>query len=121
MIDRLFQSGIFIEGNRYLCYLEAFYLHILNLQHVRVCQNRIINPKHLTVLRLLFEQVALDACINGLRGNDFLTDCIDWRICNLCKQLLEVVKQRLMTLGKYGQRGVDSHCTRAFSSICCHI
>ena len=121
MIDRLFQSGIFIEGNRYLCYLEAFYLHIFNLQHIRVCQNRIINPQHLTVFRLLFEQVALDACINSLRGNDFLADRIDWRVCNLCKQLLEVVKQRLMTLGKYGQRSVDSHCARAFSPICCHI
>ena len=40
---RCSRLGALIIGNRNLCYLEALHLHILDLQHIGVSQDRIVD------------------------------------------------------------------------------
>ena len=67
-------------------------IHFLNLQHIGVCKDRVVDLQYLTVLRDLLQKVSVFSNINAGAGNDFLTDGIDRRVCDLGKKLLEVVE-----------------------------
>ena len=121
VLDSSLKLCIFIVGDRYFHNLKTVYLHIFNLQHIRICQDRMLDLEHLAVDRLLIEQVAVFSYIDGRRGNDFLTDRIDRRVRHLGKQLFKVIKQRLMFIGKYSQRCIDTHGADAFCTIQCHV
>ena len=115
-----FQVGVIIIGNGDLCYLKALYLHVLDFQNVRVGQDRVIHLQHLTVFRPLLQQVAVLADVNGGGCDDFLSNSVYRRIGYLGKQLLEIVKQRLMLLGQYGQRCIHTHGGNALCPVLCH-
>ena len=97
-VNGLLQAGILIISNREHFYFESRLLHIFNLQKVGLCQNRIVNPHNAAVLLFCFQKVAGLSNINRGRGYDLLTDGINRRVSNLCKQLFEIIKQRLMML-----------------------
>ena len=65
---------------------------------------------YLAVFRLFLKNVTVVADINRCGGDNFLTDCVNRRVCNLSKHLLEVIKQRLIPVGKYSNRTVSTHC-----------
>ena len=52
--------------------------------------------------------------------DDLLTDRIDWRVRYLRKQLMEIVKQRKLLVGKHRKRGIITHCCDRLCSILCH-
>ena len=64
-----------------------------------------------TVLRRFIEDVALGADVADQRHHHLFADGIDGRIRDLRKELLEVVEQRLRTVGETSQRNVGSHRT----------
>ena len=66
---------------------------MLDFQHIGVSQDRIVDLQNLTVLRLLFQEVAVFSDVNGRAGDDLLTDRIDGRVCYLGKKLFEIVEQ----------------------------
>ena len=120
-IHGLLQAGIFIIGNRNHFYLETGNLHALNLQDIRVRQNRMVDAKQSAVFRGLLQHISFLAHIHGGRGDDFLTDGVDGRIGNLGEPLLEIVKKRRMLLGQCRQRGVDTHGSDALGSVLGHL
>ena len=98
-VNGFLQTCVFIINNRNNANFEAFLFHMFDFQKVSICQDRIFDLQYLTVFRLFLQNVSIFANINRCRCDDLLTDGIDWRVCNLCKQLLEIVKQRLMIIG----------------------
>ena len=96
MVDGFFKPRIFVECNRNLSNLKSLHLHIFDLQHIRVGQDRIFDFKHLAVLRLLFQKITLYAHIHGLGCDDLFPDGVNRRIGNLCKELFKVIKQWLV-------------------------
>ena len=95
VLDRFLKACVLIICDRDLSNLEPVHIHILDLQKVRVCQDRIIHPEHLTVLFPLLEKVSVLSNIDRRGGDDLLTDRIDRRIRNLREKLFEISEQRL--------------------------
>ena len=116
-VDRLLQRSIFIVGNRDHLYLEPRFVHIFDPHQIGAGQNRIIHFQDLAVLCSLLQYIAFLTDIYGRGGHDLLADCIDRRVGYLCKQLFEIVKQRLMFLGKHSQRTVSTHGGYSLSTI----
>ncbi len=50
-VNRLFQTCVFIIGNRHDFCFESFRFHALYFKQIRVCQNRIVYFEHVAVLR----------------------------------------------------------------------
>ena len=98
-VNGFLQTCVFIINDRNDSNFKAFSFHMFDLQKVCVCQDRVFNFQYLTVFRLFFQNISILTDVNRCRCNNFLTDSIDWRVCNLCKQLFEVIKQRLMIVG----------------------
>ena len=48
--------------------------------------------EYMAVFRLLYQKVSVLTYINACGGNDLFTDCIDRRVCYLCKKLFEIVE-----------------------------
>ena len=96
--NSLFKACVFIIGYRNNGCLKTGNIHILNLKHIRVGKNRIVNLKHVAVLRLFNKNITVTAEMNACIGYNFLTNRVKRRICNLCEKLLEVVKQRIVSL-----------------------
>ena len=65
--------------------------------------------QHPAVFRLFFQKVAVGANVNGGIGDDFLPHGIDGRVGDLGKQLLEIVKERLVLFGQHRQGDVRPH------------
>ena len=101
--------------------MEAVLFHIFNLEHINICKDRVIDLEHLAVFRPLLQQIAVFSNIYRRAGNDFLTDRVNRRIGYLGKQLFEVVKQRMMHIGKYCKRSIYAHCSSALAAIESHI
>ena len=120
-LNGTFQLGAFIISDGNLRHTEAFHMHMLDLQHVRIGQDRVIHLQNLTVFRLLFQKVAVFSHINGGTGDDLLTDRIDWRVGNLCKKLFEIIKKRTVLFGKHSQRGIHTHGSRSFAAVQRHL
>ena len=108
-VDRAFQAGIFIIGDRKHFHLEAVFFHGLDFQKVCIGQNRIVDAHHTAVLRLLLQQIPVLADKDAGGGDDLLTDRVNRRIRYLGKQLFEIIEQRLVMIGKRRQRDVDAH------------
>ena len=98
-VNGFLQTCVFIINNRNNSNFEAFFFHMFDFQKVCICQNRIFDLQYLTVFRLFLQNVSIFTNINCCGCDNLLTDSIDWRVCNLCKQLFEIVKQRLMIIG----------------------
>ncbi len=64
-LNRTLDAGTLIISNRNLRYLKAFHLHMLDLQHIGVCQNRVIHLQHLTVFRRFLQKVSVFSDVNG--------------------------------------------------------
>ena len=111
------KSGTLIISNRNNCYFKPFYVHVFDFQHVCIGQDRMIDFQYLAVFRLFMKQVSIFSDIDSCTGNDLFTDGIDWRIGNLCKKLFEIIKQRLMFLGKYSQRCINTHSRNTFCAV----
>ena len=111
------QTGAFIIRDRHHCYLEAVHLHVFDLQHICIGQNRIVNLQYLAVFRLLLQQVSVFSHIYGGAGDNFFTNSVNRRICHLCKQLFEIVKQRLMLLREHSKWCICSHCRDPLRTI----
>ena len=99
----------------------AFFLNIADLHQIGVGQDRIIDLQHMAVFRFFFQQVTLFTGKYAGCSNNLLTDRIDRRVGYLGKQLLEVVKQRLMSLIQHRQRCVDTHGSDTLGSVGRHI
>ena len=120
IIYRLFQTGILIIDRRDLRNLEAILFHILDLQKIRFCKNRIIHLKHLTVFLFFLQKVAVFSNIYRCGGYHFLPDGINRWIRNLCKQLFEISKEILMLIGQYRKWCINTHGGRSLCSVLCH-
>ena len=97
IVNGFFQACVLIIRDRNFRYFKAFDIQIFNLQHVGICQDRIVDLQYLTVLCLFLKQISVLTDVNGRGCYHFFTDCIDWRVRHLCKQLFEIIKQRHMT------------------------
>ena len=121
IFHRLFQTGILIIGNRNLCHLKTFHLHILDLQNIRIGQDGVMHLQHLTIFFFLLQKVSVFPYINRCRCHYFLTDRINRRVRHLGKPLFKIAEQWLVFLGKHCQRHINSHSRNPFSSIFRHI
>ena len=74
----------------------------------------------MAVLRSFLQNIAFLADINRGGCYDFLTDRIDRRVRYLCKELFEIVEQRLMFFRKHGKRAVSTHGRYRLGTIQCH-
>ncbi len=117
MVNRLGQLRVFVVGNGNLRHLKALNLHILDLQHICVCQDRVFNLQNLAVDGLLVQQVSIFSHIHRGRCDDLLPNRVDGRICHLGKKLLKIVKQRLVFLGQHGQGRVDAHGADSLGAV----
>ncbi|GFI05088.1 hypothetical protein IMSAGC005_03942 [Lachnospiraceae bacterium] len=104
-----FKAGVLVVGNGNHLYFESVLLHALDLHQIRVGQDGIVHPEHVTILRYLFQYIAVSADINGGGCDHFLPDGIDRRVSHLCKQLLKVMEQRMMGLAQNRNRCVHAH------------
>ena len=120
LVQRLFQRRILIVQERNGLHLEAGPLHMPDLHQLHRGQNRIADFKHRAVFRFFDQQIAVRADVHGRIGDDLLAKRVDRRIGNLCKQLLEIVEQRLMLLGQNRKRHVDAHGGRRFRAVFRH-
>ena len=120
ILYRLLKTCVFIISDWNLCNFESIHFHIFNFQKICICQDRVIDSEHLTVLFLLLQKITVCSDINSCRSHDFLTDCIDRRICNLCKQLFKISEQWLTFLRKHGNRCIHSHRCGSFGTVLCH-
>lgn len=84
-VNGTFQFCTLIIQSRNGHNLEAVLFHVLDLQHIGVCQDRVVDFKNLAVLRILNKKVSVFSYVYTCGSNDFLTDCIDRRVCYLCK------------------------------------
>ena len=102
-------------------YFESFLLHVLDLQHIGIRQDRMHDLQHLTVLRLLYKKVAVLSRINTGRGDDLLTDRVDGRIGHLGEELFKIIKERPVLSGEHSQRSIHAHGSDALASVQRHI
>ena len=120
ILDCLLKTCVFIISDWNLCNLESIHFHIFNFQKICIGQNRVIDSEHLTVLFLLLQKVTVCSDINCCRCYNFLTDCIDWWVCYLCKQLFKISEQWLTFLRKDWNRCIHSHRCGSFGTVLCH-
>ena len=57
-----------------------------------------MNLQHAAVLCFFSQQVAIVSDINCSVGDNFLTNRVYWRVCNLGKHLLEIIEKRLVVV-----------------------
>ena len=117
IVNGFFQACVLIIRDRNFRYFKAFDIQIFNLQHVGICQDRIVDLQYLTVFRLLFQKISVLAGIYGCGSDDFFPDRIDRRVRYLREQLLEIIKQRLIFFGKDSQRCIHTHRADPFGSV----
>ena len=98
-VNGFLQTCVFIINNWNNANFETFFFHMFDFQKVCIGQDRIFDLQYLTVFRLFLQNVSIFTNINRCGCDNLLTDGIDWRVCYLCKQLFEIVKQRLMIIG----------------------
>ena len=79
-----------------------------------------LDLKHTAVFCLFFQKITVRADVDAGVGDDFLTDCVNRGIGNLSENLLEVVKQRLMLVGKHGKRNINTHGGGLFNAVFRH-
>ena len=89
------KTCILIIYNRNDFYLKPISLDVFDLHKVSVCKDRVVYLKNAAVFRFFLKYVACITDVKCCRCYNFLTDRINRRICNLCKTLFKVVKQRL--------------------------
>jgi len=68
-----------------------------------------VHLQHLAVFGFLLQQVTVVADVHGGVGDDLFTDGVDGRVCDLRKQLFEIIEQRLALVVQHGQRDIDTH------------
>ena len=85
VIHCFFQTGIFIINSRNLCNFESILFHVLNLQKINICKDRIIDLEHLAVFCFFFQKISVCSDVYSRGCYHFLTDCVNRWICNLCK------------------------------------
>ena len=119
-VDRLLQTGIFIVDDGDHFHAEAVLLHVLDLQKIRVGQDRIVDLQHIAVLRHFLQHVSLPSHIDGGRGHDLLPYGVNGRVGHLGKQLLEIMEQRMMCLAQHRQRRIHSHGGNGFRTVLRH-
>ena len=78
--------------------MEALPGHVLNLQEIEIRENGVFDFEDVAVLRLLLQEIAVLADIDGPGGDNLLSLRVNRRISNLCKKLFKIVKQRLIFL-----------------------
>ena len=76
---------------------------------ITVGQDRVRQLQRMAVIRRFLQNVALGANVADERHHQFLANGIDGRIRHLRKELLEIVEQRLRTVGETGQRHIGAH------------
>ena len=79
------------------------------LFQIAVGQDGMRQLEGVAVLRRLVQNVALGADVADERHHQLFADGVDGRIGDLREELLEVVEQRLRTVGEAGQRHVGAH------------
>ena len=116
---RLKRSSL-IEKKRYCNNLEARLFHVLDLKHVNACKDRIIDFKNRTVFAFRLKKVSVRSYINSCVRNDLFTERVKRRVCNLCKQLLEIAEKRRMLVAETCKRCINTHCTCRLNSVFSH-
>ena len=91
-VDRSLQFRTLIIESRYNSNFESICLHVFDLEHVCICEDRMKDLEYMAVFRLLYQKVSVLTYINACGGNDLFTDRIDRRVCYLCKKLFEIVE-----------------------------
>ena len=120
MIQRALQRGVLIVEDGDGLHVETRLLHMPDLHQVRRGEDRVVDLEHLAVLRLFLEEVAVVADIDGGVCDYLLADGVDGRIGDLCKELFEVVEQRLPPVVQYGQGNIDPHGGGGLGPGPCH-
>ena len=119
-VNGTLQPGIFIIDDRNNLHLKALGLHTLDLQKIRVCQDGVIHPQHITVFRCLPENISLGAYIHGGGGDNLLPDGVYGRIGHLGKKLFEIMKQGMIGFAKHRQWCIHSHSGYGLASVSGH-
>ncbi len=114
------QACIFIISNGNHFHPEAFLLHILDFQQIRVCQNRIVHPKHIAVPGIFLQNIALRTDVHGGGSHYLLPNGIDGRIGHLGKKLLKIMEQRMDRPAQHRKRHIHSHGRDGLRPVLCH-
>ena len=109
VIQRPFQrlSPIIQNGN--IRHPQGLLLGAADAQKVGVGQDRLFQPQHGAVFRLILQKVAIAAHVHRRIGDDFFPNGVDGRVSDLCEKLPEVREQHLMLFRKHGQRDIRPH------------
>ena len=90
------------------------------LFQIAIGQDRMRQLERVAVLRRLVQNVALRADVADQRHHQLFANGIDGRIGDLREELLEVVEQRLRTVGEAGQRHIGAHGADRLLARCAH-
>ena len=119
-LNSLWKSCVLVVENRDNRNLKARNVHILDFENIGWCKNRVVNLHNLAVFGTLLKDVAVLTDINCCWCYNFLTDCVNRWVCNLCKELFEVVEKRLRFFWKNCKRTVCTHCGNWLCAVLCH-
>ena len=108
------------EQRAYRLRLQSRHVDAAHLLQLGIRQHRTLYAQCAALPRRLREQVALAARSGFQRSNQLFPDCVQRRIANLRKQLLEVIEQHRTLLRQHGKRRVVAHRTYRFSAVLCH-
>ena len=118
--NRICQRSILgIQHGNVSC-LQALNVRIPNFHQIQTGQNRIFYFQHSAVCLFFFQKVASCSQINGCICDDRFPNGINRRIGNLCEQLLEIVEQRRILLGKRRNRHINTHGCGRFATVQSH-
>ena len=119
-VDGLFQRGVFVVANGHGLHLETGNVHGLDFQQVRLREDGVVDFQNLAVFRVLLQQITLCAHVYSGGCNDFLPQCVDGRVRNLGKHLLEILEQRRAGVAENSQRSIAAHRAGGFRAIFRH-
>ena len=120
IIKCFFKRCIFVVQKRYDGCFKSRTVQVLELEHINAGQNRIVYLKDGTVRAFRLKHISVRTDVHGGVGNDFFTERVNRRICNLCKKLLEVIEKGRVLVAHYGKRRINTHTSRRFNACFCH-
>ena len=101
--------------------LEVVLVDVAEPLQLEIGEHRLCDRNAATVLRRLAEQILEATDIGPQIHDELLADRVDRGICDLGKELLEVVGELLGGVGEHGQRIVRAHGTERLLAVTPHV
>ena len=109
VVERVLQRLAAVVQHRDPRHVQGLLVGALDAQQVGIGQDGLFQAQHGAILRPVLKQVPVAAHVHRRVGDDLLADGVDGRVGDLCEQLPEVGKQRLVLFREHGQRNVGPH------------